>query len=284
VETGNKHHIEDEGLDLNLTLSYHLSIQISLDGFSFCILDSASNKFLLLQSFPLSDINDWQSLIKASEKIISENKIFEKKFKTTTVSLVSNKYTLIPTPLFDATRQKDYLQLNVDTDQSLIIRNDNLKSIDAKIIYGLPLSLDLMIRRNFPLCKMVHHLSGFIDTLLVQYQNSEKQVFVNAGETSFDIIITEGKKMVFCNTFTKNNSADLLYYLLYVLEQQKLSPQEVSVILCGSILKNSDLYQLLSNYIRNITFADKPENHQYSYKFEDLPKGSYLSLLSQLNH
>jgi hypothetical protein len=287
VETGNnfsKHFIEDEGLDLNLTPYYHLSIQISLDGFYFCILDSASNKVLALQSFAFQNINDWQTVVKTTEENIHKNKFLKKKYKSTTVSLVSNKYSLIPTPLFDASKQKEYLQLNVETEPSLIIRKDDFKSIDAKILYAVPLGVDLMLRRNFPLCKIVHHLTGLIDSLLLNFQNPSKQVFVNAGETAFDIIITEGKKLIFCNTFSKNSQEDFLYYILFVLEQQRINLFESTITLSGSIEKNGEDYELLGKYIRNLKFAESIDNFQYTYKFNDLPMGSYLSLISQFNH
>ena len=41
----------DETLDINSTENYELSIQISPDGFSFCLLDIIRNKFVLIRAF-----------------------------------------------------------------------------------------------------------------------------------------------------------------------------------------------------------------------------------------
>ena len=41
----------DETLDLNNTETYHLSIQVALDGFLFAILDPAGSKYLGLKKY-----------------------------------------------------------------------------------------------------------------------------------------------------------------------------------------------------------------------------------------
>jgi len=44
----------DETLDKNLTANYNLSIQVSLDGFSFCIKDLIRNKYIVLKHIDFS--------------------------------------------------------------------------------------------------------------------------------------------------------------------------------------------------------------------------------------
>ena len=41
----------DETLDINSTENYELSVQVSPDGFPFCLLDTIRNKYVLLRSF-----------------------------------------------------------------------------------------------------------------------------------------------------------------------------------------------------------------------------------------
>ena len=41
----------DETLDINSTENYELSVQVSPDGFAFCLLDTIRNKFVLIRSF-----------------------------------------------------------------------------------------------------------------------------------------------------------------------------------------------------------------------------------------
>ncbi|HPR85643.1 MAG TPA: DUF3822 family protein, partial [Prolixibacteraceae bacterium] len=46
----------DDSFDLKNAGNYHLSIQIGLDGFSYCILDTRINKYLAFQNIPLAVI------------------------------------------------------------------------------------------------------------------------------------------------------------------------------------------------------------------------------------
>jgi hypothetical protein len=49
------HAYSDPGLDKQKTYEYDLSIRMHRDGFSYCILDRHTNKFLHLESFDLAD-------------------------------------------------------------------------------------------------------------------------------------------------------------------------------------------------------------------------------------
>ncbi|MCJ7446075.1 MAG: DUF3822 family protein [Bacteroidales bacterium] len=103
----------DETLDINSTDNYELSVQLSPDGFHFCILDAIRNKYILLRSSEPDD-NKYFTPDKIND-IISKDDFLTRRYKKVNIVLPSPKFTLVPAPLFDPGKKKN-------TSRSIILR------------------------------------------------------------------------------------------------------------------------------------------------------------------
>jgi hypothetical protein len=285
VETGNNkiqpgHLLIDEAFDSNSSSSQHLSIQLSLDGLSFCI--RTNGKVQLLKSYGFHRIFNWQQISDEVEAILTKEQITGKKYLSVHISIIHQKFSLIPSPLFDPLRQKEYLKINSDFEANDLISNEFIKSIDARNVFAVPLVVEKMLRRNFGACKISHHTSVLLDSLFNLLKNTpEPQLVLNINKGNFDIILIDGNKLLFCNSFKHYADEDVIYYLLFACEQLKLNPENISITISGQIEKNSALYELLNKYLRKISFINRPQNLNYSYKFDELQGHSFYGLLSQ---
>ncbi|MDQ3190095.1 MAG: DUF3822 family protein [Bacteroidota bacterium] len=287
METGNNqiktiHNIVDEAFNSSSALSYHLSIQLGLDGLSFCILDIKNNKFLVLKSFKFNKIFTWEQLAQTLESTFKLEDLLKNQYKSVSFLINHNQFTIVPDPLFDTNNQKDYLKLNATFDNSYSINNDVLKSIDARNVFAIPQGVEKIIRHYFRDCKIMHHTSSLIESFINKNKNSnENQLFVNINASAFDLILIAGNKLICCNTFNFYSNEDFVYYVLFVCEQFKLNPEKINLILSGDIEKNSENYSSIFNYIRNISLITRNESFSYSYKFDEIPGHFYYNLLNQ---
>jgi hypothetical protein len=85
-------------------------------------------------------------------------------------------------------------------------------------------------------------------------------MYLNVQEEQLDIIILEGDKLVLCNSFLFKTSEDFIYYVLFCLEQLKLNPDTIPLILSGAIEEEDSNYGILYMYIRNISFIEDTTN------------------------
>ena len=67
----------DETLDINSTENYELSVQVSPDGLSFCLLDTIRNKFVLIRSFGAEE-NKYFNADKISELLHKDDFLTKK--------------------------------------------------------------------------------------------------------------------------------------------------------------------------------------------------------------
>ena len=92
------------------------------------------------------------------------------------------------------------------------------------------------------------------------------------------VIHRHAHQLRFCNRFGYKNVQDLAYYVLYVLDEQKLNAEEVPIALYGEITPFAEAYAELSRFLPNLAFGQAPPGLTLSTEFNDLPDHRYLSL------
>ena len=275
----------DQALNKARSKKYELSIQFAPDGFSFCLFDTETNKFLALVSYSCQGFNDTDDLASELETICKKSEWLNNlSYARVRILYESQKTTLIPDPLFDISEKQNIADFSYQKPSGDIIVTDKLKNPDAHIIYHLPENIINVFDKLFPGNKIVSHAGILIEILLILFKNQpeQKRVFINARNSFFDIVITEGKKLLFFNSFKYSTKEDFIYYLIFVIEQLNLNPEEIELRLSGFINKQSNLFDYAYKYIRNIQFLSFSNTFQYSYIFNEVPKHYYFNLVNSM--
>ncbi|MBI4929987.1 MAG: DUF3822 family protein [Bacteroidetes bacterium] len=258
----------DESFDIKKSNQYHLSILANENGFAFAVLDTKTNKYLVLKETKsvsifshLGEGGNWASV---------------------SCAIAHNKFTLIPNPLFDEENKKSLLEFNhpVSTDEK--IHSDILRNLKARNLFSVSGKFESEIKSQFTNARIHHGFTAFVEGLLVHNKNNTgKKVFANFYSSYFEIAILDGRNLLFSNSFQYKTSEDIAYYILFVYEQLHLNPETIELVLSGEIEKTDKEHSLLYTYIRTIKFASLPEGFSYSYKFEEIPSHKFFTLFSQ---
>lgn len=271
----------DETFNLQLTGGYHLAMQLGEGGFAYAILDIKRNKYLVLKTFSFQS-RDYNSACRNAEKILEKDEALKKTYKSTSAAIVHNKSTLVPKALFSESNKNDILSFNHSIEKDDDIEADDLKTLDAKNIYTIPHCFKEVLNKLSGKAKIHHYSTSLIESILLQNKNKPgKLVTVNVQPAQLDVIVSEGRKLIFYNSFAYRTAEDFIYYLLFACEQLKLNPETLELVIIGEIDRNSAIYSLLYKYIRNIKFGSRNESFEYSYKFKEMPSHFYHNLFSQ---
>jgi hypothetical protein len=92
--------------------------------------------------------------------------------------------------------------------------------------------------------------------------------------------VFQDKSLRFYNSFNYQNEEDLIYFLLYSLEQLQLDHKENELMIYGTIEPNSSASDLLSRYFKKIHFNTAAE-HRSITEAIGVPPHFYFSLLKQ---
>ncbi|MCH8316885.1 MAG: DUF3822 family protein [Bacteroidetes bacterium] len=278
------HKIQDDNLDIDQIAQYHLSFMIGDSDFMFCITDPAKNKCLYLEDYTFSSIMLPDQLTGQLHHIFNNHNLLEVGFwKSVKLAVKNQKFTLIPNSLFKKENLQEYLSLNCDINQyenvfyykHIQSNAVNIFAAENKIINwfisAYPSKTIEVIHQTCPL------IEGFIH---IGENTSIKNMFIKVDNSYVTIIITKNKKLEFCNTYLFTNPEDFIYYIMLVIEELKINPEKDPVMVWGEIYSDSELFDNLHKYIRNVSIGRKPSSLSFSYNFDEVPDHKYFDLYS----
>ena len=247
-------------ISLKKTKDIELSIQFSLDGFSFCVLDSKTQKDIYFTQYQFEEtLNSLEDLLKRIETIFKNDANLQIEYAAVSVIHQSNLSTIVPSKYFDKKSLANYLNFNIKTLKTDFITFDNINTIDAKNVYVPYVNINNYLFQNFGEFEYQHHSSILLEKLLKIESSTEKKMYVNVSKSSFDIVVLENRKLIFSNSFSYTTKEDFIYYILFTAEQIQLNTEELKLYFMGEIEVESEIYKIAYTYIKNISFL-KSEN------------------------
>ncbi|ALJ03957.1 hypothetical protein APS56_01780 [Pseudalgibacter alginicilyticus] len=249
-----------------------LSIQISLNGLSFCILQSETNTISFLKNFsfdkkqsPFETLNQLKSIFETEDQL-NDN------FTSICVIHVNELSVLVPKPLFSEAALADYLKFNTKILKSDFITYDNIPCNDSVNVYVPYVNINNYIYDKFGTFTFKHFSTVLVEQILLIEKNSETQkVYAHMASNHFEIVIVNKGSLLLYNTFEYSTSEDFIYYLLFAAEQLGLNPEVCELVFLGDIVKDDAIYTIAYKYIRHVSFGNRFDN----YKYLTAPKTNY---------
>jgi hypothetical protein len=231
-----------------------LSIQVSLSGLSFFVLNSITSNVEYLECFNFDNKQTPKELLDKLINFFKSIPILDQKFLKVTVVYNNELATIVPKPLFDETNLIEYLKFNSKILKTDFITYDKIDEVDIVVVYVPLVNINNFIFDRFGSFEYRHSASILINRVLTLEKNTKKpKMFLNVEHKQFQIVVVENNLLKFYNRFDFITKEDFIYYLLFTAEQLKLNPEEFPLVLIGSIIKGDDLYQIAYKYIRNVS-------------------------------
>ncbi|MUP45504.1 DUF3822 family protein [Gramella sp. BOM4] len=241
-----------------------LSIQVSLNGLSFCILDRDQAVIRFFKSIQFEKQLDPVKLLEQIESIYDANEELQQPIAEVSLIFNNSLFSLVPAELFDEDNASNYLKFNTRILKTDFIAHDEIRDeiINIYIPYA---NITNYFFEKYGEFEYKHSLSVLIESLLELPKEPKTRLYLHASQNNYDLVIIENGKLVFANSFEYETPEDFLYYLLFTAEQLELDPRSFELILLGAITKDSEEYEITWNYVRNISFMGP----FHSYDFEN---------------
>jgi hypothetical protein len=276
----------DDSFSIQETKNYGLFIQFSESGFAYCVLDYRKNRFLGIQQLRRNEFPVKQG-VKATfsdflRSVLNAMPWLKNPYKTIRLAYEGKKSTLIPAPLYDAGDPEQYLRLNFSLLPEEKALADHLLLLDNYNVFSIPEPTRSAISTAFPNTRISHLSSVLIESIVIHYRNriNANRVFLHIREKQFDLMLFDGRQMSYFNAFPYLNAEDVTYYLIFVLEQLGINPENIPVVLLGKTDRSTNLYELLQRYIRHVEFGRRNDNYKYSPVFNQIPPQSFYPLIN----
>lgn len=271
--------VVDSSFDLNKTSNYHISIQIGLDGFSFCVLDVFRNKYILLRHIPLI-VGKSQFLSKKVESIFDMEEILNNEFKSVSISYSTNKSTLIPKEYTGTNLCDQIASLTTNIERFEDFKADNIPGTEYKIIYFYPSELISLLNRKFTQYTFTHKSVPLLFSINNQDSGKSNNIILNFEKKYIRVIAFKNERMVFFNSFFYKNETDFLYYILNTLLSINSSPEKDEIFIGGFISSESNYIRQLKKYFNKITFLKPAGDYNFGNFFNKTQAHQFVSLFN----
>ena len=257
-----------ENTDLKET---QLSIQINLDGFSFCVYTLPEKHPLVFQRFEFEQkALTPETHLREIETIFDQNEFLGQDFKKVEVVHQNELATLVPDELFHEDNLKDYLQHTVKVLPIDFICFDT--SEKRNTVYIPFVNINNFLFNIYGSFEYFHSFTKLIEiTSKEDVTAASDKIYIQVNNKNFELVAFKQNQLQVVNRFEFQTAEDFIYYILFTAEQLKLDPETLQLVLIGDIEKESELYSILYTYIRHISFyeANALSNRE---EFQSLPK------------
>ncbi len=237
------------------TKEFHkLSIQVSLNGLSFCIVDTISNTIENQDSIVFEEERSPYGLQKGLLALFEKHKIVEKQFSEVIVVHRNKLFSLVPKSLFEASETANYLKFNTKILANDHIAYDELENYDIVNVYVPFVNVNNYIYDLFGEFTFKHSGTVMVESLLSSQNNSlTPTCFVHIAHNQMEVTIMAQKKLVLYNSFDFNSKEDFIYYLLFTFEQLQLDTEKIKLNLFGDIEEGDTIFNICYEYVKHIS-------------------------------
>jgi len=231
-----------------------LSIQVSLNGLSFCVADTVVQKLLLSDSIDFLEEKNPIVLLDELKNLFQEHQLENMEFDEVVVVHSNTLFGLVPKSLFNANHLLEYLKFNTKVLASDVLSYDTVENHELVNVYVPYMNINNYIYELFGEFTYMHNGTVLLQSLMNnQTQNQETICYVHVSKSQLNITVLDQRKLLLYNSFLYDTKEDFAYYLLFVLEQLELDPKSAMVKLFGSIEEDDPIFQLCFSYIQNIS-------------------------------
>lgn len=269
----------DEHFFQKTAYQYRLSLSITPSSCTYLLYDDT--QWLAYRSYALEGQNrDLFSLKDEIETIRYQDKMLHLDFKSVDIYLLSEIFTFVPSAMYDDGRAATYLANITPNPINDIIKNDAFSQKGFYNVYAVKVDLFDFFKKQFPKAIIRHGLSHLLDYYSSHAEHrGGKKLYLNFHQNQLQITHFDESNFVYANNFAFQTSNDASYYTMLVVNQLGLNPETVEVYLTGHIDRNSELFNGISRYLRQINFMDTTITHQANSPFEEYSGHTFIDML-----
>jgi hypothetical protein len=269
----------DESFDTKLASEYHISIQIGLDGFSFNILDTRRNKYIVFQHIPLI-VGKLQFLSRKLESIFDQEEKLNASFKSVSILYSTNKATLIPKKYAGSADFKKIALATLDTNRNENIGTDEIPGFGYQLVYSYPKELMTLLNKKYTDFKFCHKSIPYLALAAGQRTEKMNTLLINFEKKYIRMIALNDRQIELYNSFYFKNESDFLYYTLNAWQSLQFDPERDEILIGGYVADDSNFIRQLKKYISNVRFLKPSVDFNYGNTFEKIQKHQFASLFN----
>jgi hypothetical protein len=277
----------DPQFEITQGFKYRLSVLLCQDGFSFLVTHAISQKVLKISSYKRASGIHHEEL---AGWPVNGNEYFDQlkqvdctkmSWQRVDIAVASQKITIAPHAFMEEANDLNIISAAYTVSPADKILSEPVFDLGPVTAILVPGYIPEFCAAIFPGSFLRNASAVFVKGILRKHsQLIARQVFINIYHDFFEISVIQGLRLLYLNAFRYSSPSDVLYYVIFVLEQLGFVPSEEKVTLLGDISDNSTIYLQLKMYCGSLNFIAKPVELEYGETFTGTNMHKYFTLLN----
>jgi hypothetical protein len=211
--------------------------------------------------------------------LLNNHRLLQRDFKSIYVAALNHTFSLIPEAFVMAENSKDVLSFSVGESEA---RNTYQNKFDqVNFCYTFQDDFVPFMERTLRKANTRHAGAVTIDLLFGNHSLKNCDLFLNFNLGVFELAAKSNNKLLYYNVFNYDTNEDVLYYLLFMMEQYHLNPLTCKVVVAGQMDAESELFKSIKKYIKHVNFAVSDKSFSSSFSDLKIPQHYFFTLLNQ---
>ncbi len=257
------------------TSNYILSIQLSLDGLSFCIRDYLSNCYIHFEHVPLQGM---EYHVEEIRKEIERYKPDTTPYKKVYLIVDEAKYTAIPDNFKSKQTVQEFYALNYPVHKNDVLISSDDVPYGSSFIFPIKEEILDAFKATFGLVTIKHVADINLWKSKSYYKEEKGNILVHVFKKHFYLTVTKNKSLLLSNTYAYNFDNDVLFYTLNALTKLNLDQNLARVYISGNMKRDSALIKEMLRFVKHVDFEEWPAAYNYSDELFKMPPFYYSTL------
>ncbi len=246
--------------------NYINCLNIGFGQFDFIVMDGATQKMLVYESYELDNVTNDAELVTVLNNIYHKHDCLRVGFwKKIIVNISTHKHTFIPDQYYTSENATVFLKLNTslnphrETTESIWIKEQHVVSA-----FGCSSILKNWLSDNYSQnLVLTHDIASFIKGLIkLPIRLISNQLYVLLKKDFLYVATFEDGKIRFANAFSCQTVTDFIYYIVLVSKELGINRSEACLHFYGQIDDRSVFYQEAKTYFSEVILGKLPSQIQ----------------------
>lgn len=209
---------------------------------------------------------------------VEDHRLLQKRFAKTNILLLNGDFTLVPDAYASGLELKSVLKFATGATQVKMYQH----ALGGMLFcHNVGQDLGNYLEKHFPNASIRHSGAAAINLLFGQHSLANSDMLLIVNNSVIELLARKGGTLLFYNVYGYETSEDILYYLLFAMEQFQLDPLLVRLSIACQRPVDDELLKSIRKYIKQVSFCLHEPTLELSGELAQLPSHYYFTLLNQ---
>lgn len=247
-----------ETIDFSKSEQYTLSIRLSADGFSFSVFTPLGEGDL---AFFHRKVEESLSLTANLKQTFREVESLNRPYRRVNILMADKRFTLVPMEFFEDEQTEILFYHNHPKRENEVVQYNILRKNNAVVLFSMDKSARSFLREQYPDAKFYSQASAFIEHFSAKSRLGNcRKMYAHLRKNATDLYCYDRNRLLLANSFECKQTADRVYYLLYIWKQLGFEQERDELHLTGDLSDKEALLTELRKFIRQVFVMNPATN------------------------